>query len=83
MSLRERIRAFMRALILLSLLLVPVLAQADEPTITITVGDNKRSFTRGALLASRTPQQSKWREISPIACRCLIAPCRLHLCSPE
>ena len=51
MSLRERTRAFVRALVLLSLLLAPGLARADEPTITITVGDNKRSFTRGALLA--------------------------------
>ena len=51
MSLRERTRAFVRALILLSLLLAPGLARADEPTITITVGDNKRSFTRGELLA--------------------------------
>jgi len=51
MSLRERTRAFVRALILLSLLLAPGLARADEPTITITAGDNKRSFTRGELLA--------------------------------
>ena len=51
MSLRERTRAFVRALILLSLLLAPGLVRADEPTITITVGDNKRSFTRGELLA--------------------------------
>ena len=46
MSLRERIHAF----VLLCLLLAPAFARADEPTITITVGDNKRSFTRGELL---------------------------------
>jgi hypothetical protein len=40
-----------RALILLCLLLLPGLAQADEPTITITVGDKTRSFTRDELLA--------------------------------
>lgn len=51
MSLRERTRAFVRALILLSLLLAPGLARADEPTITIEIGGNKRSFTRGELLA--------------------------------
>jgi len=51
MSLRERTRAFVRALILLSLLLAPGLARADEPTITIAAGDNKRSFTRDELLA--------------------------------
>ena len=28
----------------------PALARADEPTITIMVGNNKRSFTRGELL---------------------------------
>ena len=40
-----------RALILLCLLLLPGLAQADEPTITVTVGDKTRSFTRDELLA--------------------------------
>lgn len=41
----------MRALILLCLLLLPGLAQADEPKITVTVGDKTRSFTRDELLA--------------------------------
>jgi mono/diheme cytochrome c family protein len=40
-----------RALILLCLLLLPGLAQADEPTIAVTVGDKTRSFTRDELLA--------------------------------
>jgi mono/diheme cytochrome c family protein len=41
----------MRALVLLCLLALPGLAQADEPTITVTVGNDTRSFTRGELLA--------------------------------
>jgi mono/diheme cytochrome c family protein len=45
----------MRALVLLCVVLlaglVPVLARADEPAITITVGKDTRSFTRGELLA--------------------------------
>ncbi|MFZ2080890.1 MAG: hypothetical protein WAV38_30415 [Xanthobacteraceae bacterium] len=41
----------MRALVLLCFLLLPGLAQADEPTITVTVGNDTRSFTRGELLA--------------------------------
>jgi hypothetical protein len=41
-----------RALVILCLLLLlPGLAQADEPTITVTVGDKTRSFTRDELLA--------------------------------
>lgn len=40
----------MRALVLLCFLLLPGLAQADEPTITVTVADDTRSFTRGELL---------------------------------
>jgi mono/diheme cytochrome c family protein len=43
-------RGIGRALILVCLLLAPGLAQADEPTITITVGNDKRSFTRDELL---------------------------------
>jgi hypothetical protein len=43
----------MRALILLCFLLLPGLARADEPTITVTVGNDTRSFTRGELLARR------------------------------
>jgi len=43
-------RAIGRALILVCLLVPPALAQADEPTITITVGNDKRSFTRDELL---------------------------------
>src|SRR5262249_4804549 len=50
MSLREHTRAIVCALLLLGFLLPPGLAQADEPTLTITMGDNKRSFTRGELL---------------------------------
>lgn len=49
----------MRALVLLCFLLLPnlafllqpSLARADEPTLTITVADQTRSFTRSALLA--------------------------------
>jgi mono/diheme cytochrome c family protein len=41
----------MRALVLLCFLLLTGLAQADEPTITVTVGNDTRSFTRGELLA--------------------------------
>jgi mono/diheme cytochrome c family protein len=41
----------MRALIVLCFLLMPGLARADEPTITVTVGNDTRSFTRGELLA--------------------------------
>jgi mono/diheme cytochrome c family protein len=40
----------MRALVLLCFLLLPGLAQADEPTITVTVANDTRSFTRGELL---------------------------------
>jgi mono/diheme cytochrome c family protein len=50
MSLRELTRAIVCALILVCFLPPPDLAQADEPTITIKVGNNKRSFTRGELL---------------------------------
>jgi mono/diheme cytochrome c family protein len=41
----------MHVLALLCFLLLPALAQADEPTLTITVGSDTRSFTRGELLA--------------------------------
>jgi hypothetical protein len=41
----------MRALVLLCLLLLSGLAQADQPTITVTVGNDARSFTRAELLA--------------------------------
>jgi mono/diheme cytochrome c family protein len=41
----------MRALVLLCFLLLPALGQADEPTITVTVANDTRSFTRGELLA--------------------------------
>jgi mono/diheme cytochrome c family protein len=41
----------MRALALLVFLLLPVIAQADEPTITVTVGNAVRGFTRAELLA--------------------------------
>jgi hypothetical protein len=40
----------MRTLVLLCFLLLPGLAQADEPTITVTVANGTRSFTRGELL---------------------------------
>jgi mono/diheme cytochrome c family protein len=40
----------MRALVLLCFLLLPGFAQADEPTITVTVGNDTHSFTRGELL---------------------------------
>jgi mono/diheme cytochrome c family protein len=39
-----------RALLLLCCLLLPGLAHADEPTLTITVGNDMRSFTRRELL---------------------------------
>jgi mono/diheme cytochrome c family protein len=41
----------LRALILLFFLLLPGLLQADEPTLTVTIGNETRSFTRGELLA--------------------------------
>jgi hypothetical protein len=41
----------MRALVLLCLLLLSGLAQADQPTITVTAGNDTRSFTRAKLLA--------------------------------
>jgi hypothetical protein len=41
----------LRALVVLCFLLLPGLARADEPTITVTVGNETRSFTRGKLLA--------------------------------
>jgi len=41
----------MRALVLLCFLLLPALAQGDEPAITVTVGNATRSFTRDELLA--------------------------------
>ena len=43
----------MRVLALLCFLLLPALAQDDEPTLTITVGSDTRSFTRGELLARK------------------------------
>jgi mono/diheme cytochrome c family protein len=44
----------MLALVLLCFLLLPALAQADEPAITVTVGNDTRSFTRGELLMRQT-----------------------------
>ena len=41
----------MRALVLFCFLLLSGFARADEPTITVTVGRDARSFTRGELLA--------------------------------
>ncbi len=41
----------MRGLVLLCFLLLPGLAHAAEPTITITMGQDTRSFTRAELLA--------------------------------
>jgi mono/diheme cytochrome c family protein len=40
----------MRALVLFCFLALPGLAQAAEPTITVTMADDTRSFTRGELL---------------------------------
>ena len=40
----------MRTLVLLCFLLLPGLAQADEPTITVTVANDTHIFTRGELL---------------------------------
>jgi mono/diheme cytochrome c family protein len=40
----------MRALVLLCFLLLPVVAQAGEPTITVAVANDTRSFTRDELL---------------------------------
>ena len=51
MSLREHSCAIVRALVLLCFLLLLGLAEADEPTITVTAGNDTRSFTRGELLA--------------------------------
>jgi hypothetical protein len=39
----------MRVLVLLCLFLLPGFALAEEPTITVTVGDQTRTFTRGEL----------------------------------
>ena len=36
--------------LLLCLLLLPGLVHADEPTITVTLGNDTRTFTRGELL---------------------------------
>jgi len=44
-------RGIARALILVCFLLPPAIARADEPTITVAVGNIERSFTRGELLA--------------------------------
>lgn len=41
----------MRALVLLCFLLLPGLAQAEEPTLTVTLAGATRSFTRSELLA--------------------------------
>jgi mono/diheme cytochrome c family protein len=41
----------MRVLVLLCVLLLPALARADEPAITVTLGKDTRSFTRAELLA--------------------------------
>jgi len=41
----------MRVLVLLCLFLLPGFALAEGPTITVTVGDQTRTFTRGELLA--------------------------------
>jgi hypothetical protein len=41
----------LRILVLLCLLLLPGFARADEPTITVTVGGETRTFTRDQLLA--------------------------------
>jgi mono/diheme cytochrome c family protein len=51
MSLRERTCLIRRALVVLCFLLLAGLARADEPTITVTVGNDTHSFTRGELLA--------------------------------
>jgi len=40
-------------LVLLCFLLLPGFGRADEPTITVTVGNDTRSFTRGELLVRR------------------------------
>ena len=41
----------MRALILCLFLLLPAVARAAEPAVEVEVGAEKRSFTRGELLA--------------------------------
>jgi len=41
----------MRVLVLLCLFLLPGCALAEEPTITVTDGDQTRTFTRGELLS--------------------------------
>jgi mono/diheme cytochrome c family protein len=46
----ELTRAAVHVLFLACLMLPPSMAQADEPTITIVMGDKNRSFTRGELL---------------------------------
>src|SRR6185295_19751585 len=49
--LSSRGRAAMRVIVLLCLFLWPGFALAEEPTITVTVGDQTRIFTRDQLLA--------------------------------
>jgi hypothetical protein len=49
----------MRAWILLCFLLQSGPEQADEPTITVSVGNDTRSFTQGELLARQVKKQSK------------------------
>jgi mono/diheme cytochrome c family protein len=44
-------RGIAPALILVCFLLPPAIARADEPTITVAVGNIERNFTRGELLA--------------------------------
>src|SRR4029079_13284974 len=49
--LSSRGRAAMRVIVLLCLFLWPGFALAEEPTITVTVADQTRIFTRDQLLA--------------------------------
>src|SRR6185437_13152454 len=51
LRLSSRGRAAMRVIVLLCLFLWPGFALAEEPTITVTVGDQTRIFTRDQLLA--------------------------------
>jgi hypothetical protein len=59
----------MRALVLLCVLLLPVLARADEPTITVAVGKETRSFTRASFWPGPTLPPSRWCVTSLIAGR--------------
>ena len=64
----------MRVIVLLCLFLWPGFALAEEPTITVTVGDQTRIFTRDQLLAR--PDAATIQVPRDITYRVPILPCR-------